>query len=192
MWTAVQQSNPFLREPPQGDLHLFGLSAGALPALWAQRLYEANGGTLAEVTLMGAVTDPEIFVEESLGKVGRYYHVYDAFAFEAWINTSGGAVSARSVFKDPSSIASLFDMVGWCPKAPIIFHHFEEDTEVSLASVIAAQAALNTCFGSGSATLVTYDSTVVPRLAYPGAEHLELWDNLLPAYADGTLTGLTW
>jgi hypothetical protein len=71
MWTAVQQSSPFLREPPQGDLHLFGLSAGALPALWAQRLYEANGGTLAEVTLMGAVTDPETFIEESLGKVGR-------------------------------------------------------------------------------------------------------------------------
>ena len=65
-------------------------------------------------------------------------------------------------------------------------------TEVSLASVIAAHAALNTCFGSGGATLVTYDNTVVPRLAYPGAEHLELWDNLLPAYADGTLTGLTW
>jgi len=237
MWTAVQQSDPFLREPPQGDLHLFGLSAGALPALWAQRLYEANGGALAEVTLMGAVTAPEIFVDESLGKVGRYYHVYDTFAFEAWINTSGGAVSAQSVFKDPSRIASLFDMdhsyndviaglknttgatylpgflhdfqrnvnhparvffrasdatVGWCPKAPIIFHHFEEDTEVSLGSVIAAQPALNTCFGSGGATLVTYDSTVVPRLAYPGAEHLELWDNLLPAYADGTLTGLTW
>ena len=55
IWTAVQQSGPFLREPPQGDLHLFGLSAGALPALWAQRLYEANGGALAEVTLMGAV-----------------------------------------------------------------------------------------------------------------------------------------
>ena len=55
IWTAVQQSGPSLREPPQGDLHLFGLSAGALPALWAQRLYEANGGALAEVTLMGAV-----------------------------------------------------------------------------------------------------------------------------------------
>jgi hypothetical protein len=237
MWTAVQQSSVFLNEPPQGDLHLFGLSAGALPALWAQRLYEANGGTLAEVTLMGAVTAPEIFMEESLGKVGRYYHVYDAFAFEAWINTSGGTVSASSVFKDPSGIASLFDMdhsyndviaglkntagatylpgflhdfqrninhparvflrasdatVGWCPKAPIIFHHFEEDTEVSFASVIAAQAALNSCSGSGGATLVTYDSTVVPQLAYPGAEHLELWDNLLPAYADGTLAGLTW
>ena len=107
------------------------------------------------------------------------------------------------MFKDPSSIASLFDMdhsykeviaglkntagatylpgflhdfqrnvnhparvflrasdatVGWCPKAPIIFHHFEEDTEVSFDSVIAAQAALNTCSGSGGATLVTYDS----------------------------------
>ncbi|HEY6615020.1 MAG TPA: hypothetical protein VIZ32_10895 [Vicinamibacterales bacterium] len=237
MWTAVQQSSPFLREPPQGDLHLFGLSAGALPALWAQRLYEANGGTLAEVTLMGAVTDPETFIEESLGKVGRYYHVYDAFAFEAWINTSRGAVSASSVFKDPSSIASLFDMdhsytevieglkntagatylpgflhdfqrnvnhparvflrasdatVGWCPKAPIIFHHFEEDTEVSFDSAIAAQAALNTCAGSGGATLVRYDSTAVPLLAYPGAEHLELGDNLFPKYADGTLPGLTW
>ena len=59
--------------------------------MWAQRLYEAAGGTLAEVTLMGAVAAPERFVEESLNKVGRYYHVYDAFAFEAWINTSGGA-----------------------------------------------------------------------------------------------------
>ena len=187
MWTAVQQSRVFLNDPPQGDLHLFGLSAGALPALWAQRLYEADGGTIAEVTLMGAVTAPETFVDESLPKVGRYYHVYDAFAFEAWINTSSGAVSASSVFKDPSSITSLFDMdhsyneviaglkntagatylpgflhdfqrnadhparvflrasdatVGWCPKAPIIFHHFEEDTEVSFESAVAAQAAL--------------------------------------------------
>ena len=237
MWTAVRRSSVFANDPPQGDLHLFGLSAGALPALWAQRLYEAAGGTLAEVTLMGAVTAPETFVEESLRKVGRYYHVYDAFAFEAWINTSGGAVSASSVFKDPTNIASLFDMdhsyndviaglkntagatylpaflhdfqrnmhhparvflrasdatVGWCPKAPIIFHHFEEDTEVSFATVIAAQAALNTCSGSGGATLVTYDSTAVPLLAYPGAEHLELWDNLLPDYADGTLPGLPW
>jgi len=72
MWTAVQQSSVFLDDPPQGDLHLFGLSAGALPALWAQRLYEADGGTLAEVTLMGAVTAPETFVDESLRKVGRY------------------------------------------------------------------------------------------------------------------------
>ena len=236
MWTAVQQSSVFVNDPPQGDLHLFGLSAGALPALWAQRLYEAEGGTLAEVTLMGAVTAPEVFIEENLSKVGGYYRVYDAFALQAWINTSGGAVSASSVFKDPSSVASLFDMdhsyteviaglkntagatyrpgflhdfernvnnparvflrasdaaVGWCPKAPIIFHHFEEDTEVSLESVIAAQTALNTCFGSGGATLVTYDSTAVPLLAYPGAEHLELWDNLLPEYADGTLPGLT-
>ena len=237
MWTAVQQSSVFLKDPPQGDLHLFGFSAGALSALWAQRLYEADGGTLAEVTLMGALTVPETFVEESLRKVGRYYHVYDAFAFEAWINTSSGAVSASSVFKDPSSIASLFDMdhsytevidglkntagatylpgflhdfqrnvnhparvflrasdatVGWCPKAPIIFHHFEEDTEVSFDSAIAAQAALNTCAGSGGATLVRYDSTAVPLLAYPGAEHLELGDNLFPKYADGTLPGLTW
>ena len=237
MWTAVRRSSVFANDPPQGDLHLFGLSAGALPALWAQRLYEAAGGTLAEVTLMGAVTAPETFVEESLSKVGRYYHVYDAFAFEAWINTSGGAVSASSVFKDPTNIASLFDMdhsyneviaglkntagatylpaflhdfqrdvnhparvflrasdatVGWCPKAPIIFHHFEEDTEVSFDSVIAAQTTLNTCSGSGGATLVTYDSTAVPLLAYPGAEHLELWDNLLPDYADGTLPGLPW
>ena len=82
--------------------------------------------------------------------------------------------------------------VGWCPKAPIIFHHFEEDTEVSFDTVTAAQAALNTCSGSGGATLVTYDSTAVPLLAYPGAEHLELWDNLLPDYADGTLPGLRW
>ena len=237
MWTAVQQSRVFLKDPPQGDLHLFGLSAGALPALWAQSLYEADGGTIAEVTLMGAVTAPETFVDESLRKVGRYYHVYDAFAFEAWINTSSGAVSASSVFKDPSSITSLFDMdhsyneviaglkntagatylpgflhdfqgnadhparvflrasdatVGWCPKAPIIFHHFEEDTEVSFESVVAAEAALNTCSGSGGATLVRYDSTAVPLLAYPGAEHLELWDNLLPKYADGTLPGLPW
>ena len=237
MWTAVQQSSVFLKDPPQGDLHLFGFSAGALSALWAQRLYEADGGTLAEVTLMGALTVPETFVEESLRKVGRYYHVYDAFAFEAWINTSSGAVSASRVFKDPSSIASLFDMnhsytevidglkntagatylpgflhdfqrnvnhparvflrasdatVGWCPKAPIIFHHFEEDTEVSFDSAIAAQAALNTCAGSGGATLVRYDSTAVPLLAYPGAEHLELGDNLFPKYADGTLPGLTW
>jgi hypothetical protein len=237
MWTAVRRSSVFANDPPQGDLHLFGLSAGALPALWAQRLYEAAGGTLAEVTLMGAVTAPETFVEESLSKVGRYYHVYDAFAFEAWINTSGGAASASSVFKDPTNIASLFDMdhsyneviaglkntagatylpaflhdfqrdvnhparvflrasdatVGWCPKAPIIFHHFEEDTEVSFDTVIAAQTALNTCSGSGGATLVTYDSTAVPLLAYPGAEHLELWDNLLPDYADGTLPGLPW
>src|SRR6185503_13620741 len=237
MWTAVQQSRVFLKDPPQGDLHLFGLSAGALPALWAQRLYEADGGTIAEVTLMGAVTAPEAFVEESLNKVGRYYHVYDALAFEAWINTSSGAVSASSVFKDPSSITSLFDMdhsyneviaglkntagatylpgflhdfqrnadhparvflrasdatVGWCPKAPIIFHHFEEDTEVSFESAVAAQAALNTCSGSGGATLVRYDSTAVPLLAYPGAEHLELWDNLLPKYADGALPGLPW
>ena len=32
-------------------------------------------------------------------------------------------------------------------------------------------------------------------LAYsrvPRSQHLELWDNLLPAYADGTLAGLTW
>jgi hypothetical protein len=237
MWTAVRQSSVFLQDPPQGDLHLFGLSAGGLPALWAQRLYEADGGTLAEVTLMGAVTDPETFVEESLGKVGRYYHVYDAFAFQAWINTSNGAVSARSVFKDPSGITPLFDMdhsyndviaglkntagatylpgflhdferkanhparvflrasdatVGWCPKAPIIFHHFENDTEVSFESAAAAQAALDTCSGSGGATLIRYDSTAVPRLAYPGAEHLELWDNLLPKYADGTLPGLPW
>jgi hypothetical protein len=186
---------------------------------------------------MGAVTDPEAFVDESLGKVGRYYHVYDAFAFEAWINTSGGAVSARNVFKDPTRVTSLFDMdhpyddviaglkntagatylpaflhdfqrnanhparvflrasdatVGWCPKAPVVFHHFEEDTEVSYESVVAAQAALNTCSGSGGATLITYDSTAVPLLAYRGAEHLELWDNLLPQYADGTLPGLTW
>ena len=56
MWTAVQRSREFLDDPPQGDLHIFGLSAGALPALWAQRLYEADGGTPAEVTLMGAVT----------------------------------------------------------------------------------------------------------------------------------------
>jgi hypothetical protein len=237
MWTAVQQSSVFLKDPPQGDLHLFGFSAGALSALWAQRLYEADRGTLAEVTLMGALTVPETFVEESLRKVGRYYHVYDAFAFEAWINTSSGAVSASSVFKDPFSIAALFDMdhsytevidglrntagatylpgflhdfqrnvnhparvflrasdatVGWCPKAPIIFHHFEEDTEVSFNSAIAAQAALNTCAGSGGATLVRYDSTAVPLLAYPGAEHLELGDNLFPKYADGTLPGLTW
>jgi len=82
--------------------------------------------------------------------------------------------------------------VGWCPKAPIVFHHFEEDTEVSFDSVVAAQAALDTCSGSGGATLVRYDSTAVPRLAYRGAEHLELWDNLLPQYADGTLPGLTW
>ena len=237
MWTAVQRSSAFLEDPPHGDLHLFGFSAGALPALWAQRLYEAAGGRIAEVTLIGAVTAPESFVDESLSKVGRYYRVYDAFAFEAWINTSGGAVSASSVFKDPTSIASLFDMnhsyndvivglkntagatylpaflhdfqsdgnhparlffsasdatVGWCPKASITFHHFEEDTEVSFDSVIAAQAALNTCSGSGGATLVAYDSTAVPLLAYPGAEHLELWDNLLPKYADGTLPGLTW
>lgn len=237
MWTAVQQSSVFLKDPPRGDLHLFGFSAGALSALWAQRLYEADGGTLAEVTLMGALTAPETFVEESLGKVGRYYHVYDAFAFEAWINTSSGAVSAGSVFKDASSIASLFDMkhsytevleglkntagatylpgflhdfqrnvnhparvflrasdatVGWCPRAPIIFHHFERDTEVSFDSAVAAQAALNTCSGSGGATLVRYDSTAVPLIAYPGAEHLELGDNLFPKYADGTLPGLTW
>jgi hypothetical protein len=176
-------------------------------------------------------------MDETLAKVGRYYHVYDAFAFEAWINTSGGAVSASSVFKDPSTVTSLFDMdhsynevlaglkntagatylpgflhdfqrrmnhparvffrasdatVGWCPKAPITFHHFEEDTEVSHASVVAAQTALNNCSGSGGVTLVTYDSTAVPVLAFPGAEHLELWDNLLPSYADGTLPGLTW
>ena len=237
MWTAVQQSSVFQKEPPLGDLHLFGLSAGALPALWAQRLYEAQGGTLAEVTLMGAVTAPEIFMDEALSKVGRYYHVYDAFAFEAWINTSGGGVSAGAVFKDPSGIASIFDMkhsyndviaglkntagatylpgflhdfqrhlnhparaffrasdatVGWCPRAPIIFHHVEADTEVSFASALAAQTALDSCAGSGGATLVTYDSTAVPLLAYPGAEHLELWDNLLPDYADGTLAGLTW
>ena len=237
MWTAVQQSSVFLNDPPQGDLHLFGLSAGALPALWAQRLYEAGGGTIAEVTLMGAVTAPETFVDESLPKVGRYYHVYDAFAFEAWINTSSGAVSASSVFKDPSGVTPLFDMdhsyneviaglkntagatylsgflhdfqgnvnhparlflrasdatVGWCPKAPINFHHFEEDTEVSFESAVAAQGALNACSGSGGATLVRYDSTAVPLLAYPGAEHLELWDNLLPKYADGTLPGLPW
>jgi len=237
MWTAVQQSGVFLNDPPQGNLHLFGLSAGGLPALWAQRLYEADGGTIAEVTLMGAVTAPEAFVEESLNKVGRYYHVYDALAFEAWINTSSGAVSASTVFKDPSTITSLFDMdhsyndviaglkntagatylsgflhdfqrnanhparlflrasdatVGWCPKAPITFHHFEKDTEVSFEGAVAAQALLNTCPGSGGATLVRYDSTVVPLLAYPGAEHLELWDNLLPKYADGTLPGLPW
>jgi hypothetical protein len=237
MWTAVQQSSVFQQEPPEGDLHLFGLSAGALPALWAQRLYEANGGTLAEVTLMGGLTAPEAFIDETLNKVGRYYHVYDTFAFEAWINTSGGAVSASGVFKDPSTITSLFDMdhpyndviaglkntagatflpgflhdfqrnahhpgraffrasdatVGWCPRAPIIFHHFKADTEVSYASVLAAHTALNACAGSGGATLVTYDSTAVPLLAYPGAEHLELWDNLLPAYADGTLPGLSW
>lgn len=237
MWTAVQHSDVFQKEPPQGDLHLFGLSAGGLPALWAQRLYEAQGKTLADVTLMGALTAPETFMDETLNKVGRYYHVYDTFAFEAWINTSGGGVSASRVFKDPSGTASLFDMdhsyndviaglkntagatylpaflhdfqrnanhparvffrasdatVGWCPKAPIVFHHFEEDTEVSFASVLAAQTALNTCSGSGGATLVTYDSTAVPLLAYPGAEHLELWDNLLPKYADGTLPGLTW
>jgi hypothetical protein len=237
MWTAVQRSSVFLNDPPSGDLHLFGLSAGALPALWAQRLYEADGGTLAEVTLMGALTAPETFVDESLSKVGRYYHVYDVFAFEAWINTSHGSVSASSVFKNPTSIASLFDMdhsyneviaglkntegatylpaflhdfqrdvnhparvflrasdatVGWCPKAPITFHHFEKDTEVSFDSAIAAQTALNTCSGSGGAALVTYDSTAVPFLAYPGAEHLELWDNLLPEYADGTLPGLPW
>jgi len=237
MWTAVQRSPAFRSDRARGDLHLFGLSAGGLPALWAQRLYEAAGGQIAEVTLMGAVTTPETFVEESLAKVGRYYHVYDAFAFEAWINTSRGGVSPSSVFKDPAGIASLFDMdhsyndviaglrntagatylpaflrdfqsntnhparvflrasdatVGWCPKAPIVFHHFEADTEVSFDSVVAAQAALNTCSGSGGATLVRYDSTVVPRLAYRGAEHLELWDNLLPAYADGTLPGLPW
>jgi hypothetical protein len=215
----------------------YQLSAGALPALWAQRLYETAHGRIAEVTLMGAVTAPETFVQESLNKVGRYYHVYDTFAFEAWINTSDGRVSASNVFKDPTGIASLFDMdhsyndviaglqntagatdlpaflrdfqsdanhparvflkasdatVGWCPKAPIVFHHFEEDTEVSFDSVVAAQAALDTCSGSGGATLVRYDSTAVPRLAYRGAEHLELWDNLLPQYADGTLPGLTW
>jgi len=237
MWTAVQRSSAFLSDPPQGDLHLFGLSAGGLPALWAQRLYEGAGGRVAEVTLMGAVTSPEKFVEESLGKVGRYYHVYDAFAFEAWINTSRGGVSAGSVFKDPAGTASLFDMdhsyndviaglkntagatylpgflhdfernanhparvffrasdatVGWCPRAPITFHHFQEDTEVSFESAVAAQAALNSCSGSGGATLITYDSTAVPLLAYRGAEHLELWDNLLPKYADGTLPGLTW
>src|SRR5262245_19576792 len=237
MWTAVQRSRVFLDDPPQGDLNLFGLSAGGLPALWAQRLYEAAGGKLAGVTLMGAVTAPETFVDESLNKPGRYYHVYDTFAFEAWINTSGGAVSASSVFKDPSGITSLFDMdhdynaviaglkntagatylpaflhdfqrdvnhparvflrasdatVGWCPKAPIFFHHFEKDTEVSFESAVAAQAALNTCAGSGGATLIKYDSTLVPLLAYPGAEHLELWDNLLPKYADGTLPGLPW
>ena len=237
MWTALQQSSEFLADPAQGNLHLFGLSAGGLPALWAQRLYEAAGGTLAEVTLMGAVTAPETFVQESLGKVGRYYHVYDAFAFEAWINTSNGAVSAGRVFKNPSGITPLFDMdhsyndviaglkntagatylpgflhdfhenmthqarvflrasdatVGWCPKAPIIFHHFERDTEVSFESAVAAQTALNTCAGSGGATLVRYDSTAVPRLAYRGAEHLELWDNLLPKYADGTLAGVPW
>jgi hypothetical protein len=33
---------------------------------------------------------------------------------------------------------------------------------------------------------------VVPQLAYRGAEHLELWDNLLPMCADGTLPGVTW
>lgn len=237
MWTAVQQSSLFLEDPPQGDLHLFGLSAGGLPALWAQRLYEAAGGTVAEVTLMGAVTAPERFVLESLAKVGRYYHVYDAFAFETWINTSNGAVSANSVFKNPSGITPLFDMdhpyndiiaglkntagatylpgflhdfqknvnhparvflrasdatAGWCPKAPIIFHHFENDTEVSFESAAAAQVALDTCAGSAGATLVRYDSTVVPRLAYRGAEHLELWDNLLPTYADGTLPGVPW
>ena len=237
MWTAVQHTSVFLNDPPQGDLHLFGLSAGGLPALWAQRLFEAAGGTVAEVTLMGAVTAPETFVDESLGKPGRYYHVYDTFAFEAWINTSGGAVSPSSVFKDPSGITSLFDMdhdynaviaglkntagatylpgflhdfqrdvnhparvflrasdatVGWCPKAQIFFHHFEKDTEVSFESAVAAQAALNTCAGSGGATLIRYDSTLVPLLAYPGAEHLELWDNLLPKYADGTLPGLPW
>ena len=82
--------------------------------------------------------------------------------------------------------------VGWCPKAPIIFHHFERDTEVSFESAVAAQTALNTCAGSGGATLVRYDSTAVPRLAYRGAEHLELWDNLLPKYADGTLAGVPW
>ena len=236
MWTAVQRSSLVQSDPPQGDL-LFGFSAGALSALWAQRLYEADGGTVAAVTLMGAVTAPEIFVDESLGKVGRYYRVYDAFAFQAWINTSVGAVSAGSMFKDPARIATLFDMdhsyndvvaglkntagaayrpaflhefrsnvnhparvflrgsdatVGWCPKAPIIFHHFEEDTEVSFASAIAAQTALNGCSGSGGATLIAYDSAAVPLMAYPGAEHLELWDNLLPAYADGTLPGLTW
>jgi hypothetical protein len=237
MWTAVQQSSAFLTDPSQGHLHLFGFSAGGLPALWAQRLYEAGGGTVAEVTLMSAVTAPETFVDESLNKTGRYYHVYDTFALEAWINTSGGAVSASSVFKDPSSIASLFDMdhayndvvaglkntagatylsgfihdfqrnvnhparvflrasdatVGWCPKAPIVFHHFENDAEVSFESAVAARAALNTCSGSAGATLVIYDSTAVPLLAYPGAEHLELWDNLLPKYADGTLAGLPW
>src|SRR4051812_5479829 len=220
IWTAVQRSSAFLSDPPQSDLHFFGLSAGGLPALWAQRLYEGAGGRVAEVTLMGAVTSPERFVEESLGKVGRYYHVYDAFAFEAWINTSRGAVSAGSVFKDPTGTASLFDMdhsynnviaglkntagatylpgflhdferngnhparvffrasdatVGWCPRAPITFHHFQEDTEVSFESAVAAQAALNSCSGSGGATLITYDSTAVPLLAYRGAEHLELW-----------------
>jgi hypothetical protein len=115
-------------------------------------------------------------------------------------NTAGATYLARFLHdfqKNVNHPARVFlrasdATVGWCPKAPIIFHHFEEDTEVSLASVIAAQAALDTCFGSGGAALVTYDNTVVPRLAYPGAEHLELWDNLLPAYADGTLTGLTW
>ena len=64
--------------------------------------------------------------------------------------------------------------------------------EVSFDSVIAAQAALNTCSGSGGATLVTYESRAVPLLAYPGAEHLELGDNLFPKYADGTLPGLPW
>ena len=237
MWTAVQHSEEFLDDPPQGELHLFGFSAGALSALWAQRLYEAAGGTVAEVTLMGALTAPETFVDETLRKVGRYYQIYGAFAFEAWINTSVGAVSASSVFKDPAGITSLFDMdhsynevlaglkntagatylpdflhdfqrdvnhparvffrgsdatVGWCPKAPIIFHHFQEDTEVSFESAIAAQTALNTCSGSGGATLVRYDSTAVPLLAYRGAEHLELGDNLFPAYADGRLLGLPW
>jgi hypothetical protein len=237
MWTAVQRSRAFRSDPPRGDLHIFGLSAGGLPALWAQRLYEAKGGTIAEVTLMGAVTDPEAFVDETLKKIGPYYQVYAAFAFQAWISTSSGAVPADRVFKKPSHIAALFDMdhsytdvidglkntagaiyrpgflhdyrrhvnhparvffrasdatVGWCPKAPIVFHHFEEDTEVSFKSAVAARAALDTCPGSGGATLIRYDSSAVPLLAYPGAEHLELWDNLLPQYADGRLPGLTW
>jgi hypothetical protein len=237
MWTAVGQSSVLLSDPPEGRLHLFGFSAGALPALWAQRLFEAKGEALASVTLIGAVTNPEAFMDESLGKVGPYYHVYDVFGFQAWINTSGGGVSASHLFKDAARLASLFDMdhsyndviaglkntagatylprflhdfqrhvnhparvffrasgatIGWCPHAPIVFHHFEEDTEVSYASVLAAQTALDTCSGSGGATLITYDSTAVPRLAYPGAEHLELWDNLLPKYADGTLPGLRW
>ena len=237
MWTAVQRSDEFLDDPPQGDLHLFGFSAGALSALWAQRLYEAAGGTLADVTLMGGLTAPATFVDETLGKVGRYYQIYNAFAFEGWINTSGGSVSPSSVFKDPAGMTSLFDMnhsydeviaglkntagatylpgflhefqrdvnhparvflrasdatVGWCPKAPIIFHHVQDDTEVSFDSAVAAQTALNTCSGSGGATLVRYDSTAVPLLAYRGAEHLELWDNLLPASADGRVPGLPW
>ena len=97
----------------------------------------------------------------------------------AALSTGGCGSSAEPAAEDPEFEADWTE-------------DFENDTEVSFESAAAAQVALDTCAGSAGATLVRYDSTVVPRLAYRGAEHLELWDNLLPTYADGTLPGVPW